>query len=202
MLTTLARDKTLFYSEISKQMNEKVQTVRHHARRLNLGKGGISRMGEWNNKHAQIRVQVMTYFLNHSAKDTWEKFKLTESEFKSLMTVSYTRTELKHLRKDKRRRDAWTTREYKFMIQHSGLMSRDWIAKKLKRGGTEAIRGKLEFLQISSRTLNGITISQFRQAFQKEPGFYLKTKAGPGKGKYSSVFYKIIPWVYLRAKLS
>lgn len=152
-------------------------------------------------KHKHIRKDVMTYFLNHTAEQTKDKFKLTQSEFKSVCTISYKIPELKHLRKDKRRHDAWSAKEFKFMLQHSGLMPRDWIAKKLKRGGHEAVRGKLELLNISSRTINGITISQFRVAFQKEPGFYLSTKAGPNGGITKSSHFKIIPWVYLNQEI-
>lgn len=152
-------------------------------------------------KHKHLRRSVMTYFLNHTAQETMKKFKLTESEFKSLCTVSYKMPELKHLRKCKKRRDAWSGREYQFMLQHSGLMPRDWIGKKLKRGSPVCIKEKLQQLNISSRTLNGITLSQYRSAFGKDPDFYIKTKAGPKGGISQSSHFKIIPWVYLQEEL-
>ncbi|MGZ3742727.1 MAG: hypothetical protein ACXVB1_00200 [Pseudobdellovibrionaceae bacterium] len=152
-------------------------------------------------KHAHIREDAMRYFLTHTAEETECKFKLTKSQFRSLMTVGYRIPEFKHLRKETRRHDAWNAYEIKFLLQHSGLRSREWIAKKLKRGGHLGIKDRLEMLGIASKSVNGLTLSQYREAFNKEPEFYLQTKAGPGRGKYSSTFYKIIPWVWLDQEL-
>lgn len=158
-------------------------------------------------KHAHIREKVLEYYLTHTAIDTQKKFKLTASEFKSCLTMAYKIESLKHLRKETRRHDAWSSKEYKFLLQNAGLRSREWIAVKLKRGGELCIKDRLEMLGISSKNLNGITISQFREAFGCDPGFYIQSKAGPKRVlksgfKNTPSYYKIIPWIYLEKEIS
>lgn len=152
-------------------------------------------------KHAHLRENVMRYYLTHTAEECQRKFKLTKSEFKSLCTVSYKIPELKHLRKETRRHDAWSAKEFRFLLQHSGLKPRDWIAKELNRGGHLGIKDRLERLGIASKSVNGLTLSQFREAFGTEPGFCLKTQAGPTRGVHGESYYKIIPWVWLDQEL-
>lgn len=151
-------------------------------------------------KHKHLRGPVMKYFVTHSAEETMKHFKLTRSEFKSILTIGYRLPEFAHLRKDTRIKREWKSKDYKFLLRHAGLMPRDWIASKLGRGGIMGIKDRLEKLGVSSRTLNGITLSQFREAFGKEPSFYLKTKAGPGRNE-TPTYFKIIPWVYLNKEL-
>lgn len=158
-------------------------------------------IGKWNSKHAHLREDLLRYYLTHSAEECQKRFKLTPSEFKSCLIYAYRIPEFKHLRKETRRHDAWTAYEFKFLLQHSGFRSREWIAKKLKRGGHLGIKDRLEMLGVASKSVNGLTLSKFREAFNKEPDFYLKTKAGPGRGKYSATYYKIIPWVWLDQEL-
>jgi hypothetical protein len=131
-----------------------------------------------------------------------EKFKLTKSELKSLQTVSYGDPLLSHLRKDTRNHAPWSTRELKFLLQHAGLKPREWIARKLKRGNAVCVKERLQTLGVSSRSLNGITLTQFISAFGRRPDFCLQTKAGPGPGRGGTpTYYKIIPWVYLEQEL-
>lgn len=119
------------------------------------------------------------------------------------MSISYRLPEFAHLRKDQRQHREWTTEEYIFLLRHAGLKPRDWIAKKLKRGGPIGIKERLQKIGVSSRTLNGLTVSQYRVAFGKEPSWYLETKAGPGNGSNVAMvgYYKIVPWVQLEKEL-
>lgn len=199
-LTQLANQEKFFFTEIAEKIGKSPAAVRWKAKQLGLASSKsylLDRMGKWNSKHSHLREPVMRYFMSHTAEETQKKFKLTQSEFKSITTVSYRDPKLKHLRKDKRNHNPWSAREFKFMLQHAGLKPRAWIAKRLKRGGPLGIKDRLETLGIASKSVNGITLSQFREAFGKEPGFYLETEAGPGRGKYSATYYKIIPWVWL-----
>lgn len=151
-------------------------------------------------KHSHLREPVMHYFVTHTWEQTRKQFKLTESELKSLFTVGYRDPKLKHLRKDTRRHDSWSVRELRFLLTHSGVMPREWIGRKLKRGTPVCIKEKLEQLGLSSRTVNGITLSQFIKAFGERPGFVLHTKAGPGRGG-TSTYFQIVPWVWLDCEL-
>lgn len=199
---SMALSGEILNKDIAAKFGRRPSAVSYCLRKLgvrNTAKDKV--MGKWNIKHAHLRESAMRYFVTHTAEETEKKFKLTHSEFKSLMTYGYRDKTLLHVRKDKRRHDSWTAYEFKFLLQHSGLMPREWIAKKLKRGGLEAIRGKLEQLSIASKSVNGLTLSQFREAFNKEPDFYLQTKAGPGQGKYNATYFKIIPWVWLDQEL-
>lgn len=162
-------------------------------------------VGKSNSKHSHLREKVMRYFLNHTKDETCKKFGLLDREIKSLFTIGYRLPEFKHLRKDKRNHKSWTVDEYKFLLQHCGLKSRDWIAKKLKRGGELGIKDRLDILNISSKSINGLTISQYRVLFGKNPEFYLQSSAGPHRKlksrKNSASYYKIIPWVYLNEQI-
>ena len=153
-------------------------------------------------KHKHLQKDVIKFFLSHTAKETQKRFNLTESEFKSCMTYAYKIKSLKSFRKDTRRRDAWSSKEYQFLLQNAGIQSRDWIAKKLKRGGRQGIKDRLESLGVSSKNLNGITASQFRQAFGCEPDFFIQTNAGPPNLKHSTGHFKLVPWVFLDMQLA
>lgn len=198
-LRRLAMEARFFFTEIAEKMGLKVQSVRWKAKQLGIPstqKTLKNRMGKWNAKHAHLREKLLTYYLNHSAEQCQKKFKLTPSEFKSCLTYGYRDPTLKHLRKETRRHDSWSTRELKFLLQHCGIMPRDWIGKKLKRGTPVCVKERMEKLGISSRTLNGITLSQFILAFGERPSFTLKTKAGPGRGG-TPTYFQIVPWVWL-----
>lgn len=147
-------------------------------------------------KHAHLREPVMRYFLKHTWEETQNRFNLSESELKSIFTVSYRDPKFKHLRKDSRRKDAWTSKEYLTLLRFSGLKQRTWIAKKLKRGGIHSIKDRLEKLGIASKNLQGITLSQYRSAFNCEPKRYFRTDAGPNR-RGMPTKYKIILWMDL-----
>lgn len=198
-LVRLAKEGRFFYTEIATKLGKTPQSVRWKAKQLDLPSTQRflkDRFGKWNSKHNHLREPVMRYFMTHTWDETLGKFKLTQSELKSLFTVGYRLPQLKHLRKETRRHDSWSTKELKFLITHAGIMPRDWIGKTLKRGTPVCVKERMQKLGISSRTINGITLSQFRSAFGKEPDFYIQTKAGPGRNGTPTCF-KIIPWVYL-----
>jgi hypothetical protein len=163
-----------------------------------------ARIGRWNVKYADIRKQVMTYFLTHTREETRKRFGLTQSELKSLFTVGYRMLQLKHLRKETRDHSPWTARQLQFLLQHAGLRPRKWILAQLGRGQNVCtIKERLQALGLASRTLQGLTLSQFREAFGRDPEFYLQTDAGPDGGLKSSLptRWKIIPWVWLDQEL-
>lgn len=158
--------------------------------------GGNPNYMKQKTKHKHLREPVMRYFLNHTWEETMKKFKLTHSELKSLFTVGYRDPDLNHLRKETRRHDAWSPKEYQFLIANSGIMPRDWIGKKLKRGTSICIKERLQKLGLSSKNLNGLTLTQFRSAFGCDPKRYVQTKAGPKTMLYATHF-KIITWTDL-----
>lgn len=154
-------------------------------------------------KHKHLRESVFKYFLNHTAKETMKKFKLNRSEFKSIFTVGYRDPKLKHLRKDKRNKDKWNSHHYKILLQNAGLKSRSEIAELIGKGNVNScIKERLQRLGLRSKNVNGVTLSQYRNAFKKEPDFYIQTKAGPGRGNNSSTHWKIIPWVILKKEIN
>lgn len=186
-------DAGLTNPQIAEIMDRPISAIQIKAQRKF---GGNPNYRALKSKHAHLREPVMTYFLDHTWEETRKKFKLTQSELKSLFTVGYRIPELAHLRKDTREKSAWTTKQLQFLLTHSGLQPRDWIGKKLKRGNHICMKEKLAQLGVSSKNLNGLTLSQFREAFGREPEFVLETKAGPGRGG-TPTYYKIIPWVVL-----
>lgn len=195
--------KNLFYTEIAKELGRDAVSVRHKAKSIGIQstqervKG---RFGKWNSKHSHLRKAVMTYFLNHTWGETREHFGLTQSELKSIFTVGYRLPQFKHLRKETRDHSPWTADQLKTLLRYSGLRPREFVAKKIGRGNAKScIKERLMKLGIASRNLQGLTLSQFRQLFGKDPRFYLQTDAGPNGGLKTSLptRWKIVPWVWL-----
>jgi len=200
--------KRLFATEIAKKLDIKPAAVRHQLKKMGMPARSRhqvrDRLGKWNSKHAHLREAVLIYFQTHSWEQTAKKFGLKPHELKSLFTVAYRMKDLAHIRKDKRNHSAWTTAQLKFLLQHAGLRPRKWIMEQLGRGKNVChIKERMQTLGVSSRTLQGITLSQFRQAFNQEPGFYLQTDAGPDGGPKGTLptRWKIIPWVWLDQEL-
>lgn len=178
--------------EIAKIMNKPRAGVQIKAHRI---WGGNSNYMKKITKHKHLREPAMRYFLNHTFEQTRKKFKLTESELKSLFTVGYRDEKLKHLRKETRRHDPWSAKEYQKLLCYAGIKPREWIGKKTKRGGVEAVRGRIEALGLSTKNTNGLTVSQFRTAFGREPFRFIKTDAGPNRGARNASHFKIITWM-------
>lgn len=152
-------------------------------------------------KHKHLRVRLLRYYKNHTAIECQKHFGLTQIEFKSCLTVAYKLKSAKHIRKETRDHSPWSADQLKFLLQHAGLRPRQWIVERVGRGKSiYIVKERLMALGLASRNLQGITLSQFRQAFGKDPDFFLQTDAGP-KG-LSGVWlkaphWKIVPWVWL-----
>ncbi len=199
LLRNFVSQKKYFYTEIAPKLGKSVQSVRRKARQLGLPSSQRyvkGRFGQWNSKHKHLRGPVMKYFLTHTMEETRKRFGLTESEVKSILTVGYRLKQFRHLRKDRREKRPFSLNEQLFLLRHAGLRPRTWIMKQMKRGHNVChVKERLQRMGLSSRTLQGLTLSQFRTAFGSEPAFYLQTDAGPD-GRW-----KIVPWVWLNEEI-
>lgn len=208
-LRSLASAGEYFYTEIARQMGKKEASVRWMAKKLGLRSSldmplVRARLGSWNKVHAHLQEPVLRYYFSHSAEETAKKFGLTKSEFKSCLTYAYKNKDIRHIRKDKRTHAPLTAKELKFLLQHSGLRPRAWVMRQMGRGTNVChIKERLQRLGVASRTLQGLTLSQYRQAFNGEPSFFLQTDAGPDGGLRSSLptRWKIVPWVWLNQEI-
>jgi len=150
-------------------------------------------------KHSHLRKAAMTYYLTHSFEETAKRFELSHSEFKSLLTGSYRDPALRHLRKDGRRRDAWSVDEILFLLRASGIQPRAWIAKKLGRGTLQSVKEQTERQRLPTRYVNGIPLRWTRELLgieDLEVGF--KVKAGP-TGRHHLIDCRpiLVPWIVL-----
>lgn len=205
-LQRLAMRGDLFYSEIAEKLGRSAASVRWKAKKLNLPSTRDSnarhRIGSWNAKHRHLREAVFEYFLTHTKEQTRKAFGLSDSEIKSLFTVGYRDPSLKHLRKETREHSPWSASQLTLLLRYSGFRPRKWIAEKIGRGNEKScIKERLNKLGIASRNLQGLTLSQFRQAFRKDPDFFIQTDAGPQGSFQRSTHWKIIPWVYLHQEI-
>lgn len=187
------KNPTWYFTDIAKELGIKPQNIRWNARKLGLKTNTIR--GSWNGKHKHLRKPVLEYFLNHSFKEVMEHFKLTKSELKSVFTAAYKNPEWAHIRKDTRRKDLWSLKEILFLLTYSGLQSRSWIAKKLKRGCSTNIKERLQKLGGSSKFRSGIPLT-WAQVFWPNAildPLCIQTKAGPN-GINCRTNFKIIVW--------
>lgn len=186
-----------FMNEIGEKIGKSPQAVRWGAHKLGVWSKPVGRQGEKNIKHKHIQYEVMKYFLTHSQKETEEHFKLTPSNFCSLFTNSYKNPKFKHLRKDKRNHSSWSDQDWIFMVRYSGVMPREWIARKLKRGNTyNSVKDALAKFRGFGKYMNGAPARWFDGILDKSiiDELSIKTKAGP----FSSLGdfrYCLIPWV-------
>lgn len=189
-------------AQIAKDLKLKPASVRWKAHKLGLKIPRHIPAYHWNSKHKHLRKKVMEYFLNHTLEETMERFGLTNSEIKSLFTAAYKDPDLKHLRKDRRRKDGWKHKETLFLLRNCGIQSRGWIGKNLKRGGmnhentNHAIKDRLALMNIGSRYVNGAPLSWMPYLFPGAKFKYIKTKAGPSS-QSTDCCLRIIPWVTL-----
>ena len=179
------------YPEISKATGIPVNNIR-----ASMQKRGFKNQNYQKtiNKHSHLREKAMTFFLTNTFEETRKKFKLTQSEMKSLFTLAYRMDELKHLRKDTRRRDKWSPEEIRTMLMWSGILPRKEIALMINRGNERVIKEKLSLLGISSRNVNGMNICQFRKTFGNVPVRLVRTRAGP----LSNFHFSIILWIDIK----
>lgn len=196
-LTRLATNSDKFLSEIAEILGKKPQAVRYRARTLGLKASSASRrrIGQWNTKHAHLREKCLRYFLTHTFEETREHFGLTDSEMKSLFTVAYRDPRLAHLRKDTRRKDEWTHEETLFLIRHAGIRERNWIGKRLNRGGQRNIKERMQKWNAATKYLNGMPKAWASELWGPGVGAnrFIQTKAGPTANS-GSFRFRIIPW--------
>lgn len=194
-LQELVQSGNYTYPEIAEKMGRSRSECQQRAEYMGLKNPTYIKR---RSKHKHLRKSVLKYYMNHSAKEVQEKFKLTPSEFKSCLTVAYKNPEWAHLRKDQRRKDLWSVQEIKTLLQYSGLKPRNWIGRKLKRGGVHSVKESLSRLKIKSKHLNGMPVGWVETLVGKDLEGFLKTKAGPNGGDGKDLFcFKIIPWVKL-----
>ena len=143
-------------------------------------------------KYKHLYEPVMKYFINHTWDETKKHFSLNDRNLKSIFSYAYKSKSLKKYRKDSRRKDAWTIDELKALVKTCGLIERKDIARILKRGNGQGVKDKINQLGLKSRNVNGLTLSQYRELFGKEPKNLIKTNAGSGLMRI-----KLVPWVML-----
>lgn len=199
-LKRLHHEGKYFFTEIAQMIGKKPANVNHQARRLGLKQSAyvISRKGQWNSQHKHLREPVMKYFVTHTWDETRERFGLSDKQLKSIFTVGYRDPKFKRFRKDKRRHDAWTKSELLFLVKHSGIKPREWIARRLKRGTMQSTKECLFRLKISSRYINGLPE---RLANLIIPIGGIKTQAG-APGVSGECHIRIVPWVALEDAIS
>ena len=143
-------------------------------------------------KYKHLYEPVMKYFVKHTWDETKKHFTLSDRNLKSIMSYGYKIKSLKKFRKDSRRKDAWTINELKTLVKTCGLIERKDIARILKRGNGQGIKDKINQIGLKSRNVNGLTLTQYRELFGKEPNKLIKTNAGSGLMRI-----KLVPWVML-----
>lgn len=188
-----------FMNEIGERIGKNPQSVRWVAHKLGVWSKPEGRQGEKNIKHKHLQEEVMKYFLTHTLKETEDHFNLTPSNLSSLFTNAYKDSKFKHLRKDRRNHTPWSDRDWIFMVRHSGIMPREWIAKKLKRGETyNSVEDALAKFKGLGKYMNGMPVRWAANIFAAEElAHAIKTRAGPtGCSERGSDFrYLLIPWV-------
>jgi hypothetical protein len=151
-------------------------------------------------KHSHLHEEVLKLRLRHDDEFIMDKLNLTSRELKSCLTAAYKKPSLAHLRKDKRKRDPWSNYELKYLLKNAGLISRKKINDHLKRGKSDrVIKEKLNSLGISSKNLNGLTLTQFKNLFKKDPDNFIQTSAGPPnafqRAGENGGRFKIVTWI-------
>lgn len=193
-LINLVESKQLNNMEISKILNLTRSQVQSKLQYL-----GILNPVFHAGKHKHIRKQVMEFFQTHSAEETQERFNITSSEFKSILTVAYKMPEFNHLRKDNRRKDKWTISELKFLLKRAGVIGRKKIASELRRGGMHSIKDRINTINLNNtRYVNGLPERICNIIIPGIKG--IKTKAG-APGPNGNCHIKIVPWVTLEKEV-
>jgi len=177
------------------QVTTKVARLRRHGAKLTFFDSKIK-------YPIELKEQVLKYYQTHSFAETARQFSLKPNELKSLLTRAYGKKELKLYRKDNRCKRKWDTQDLVVMLKLGGLKRRDAIAKQLGRSKSRhhSVKDRLRELNISSRQINGLTLSQFHAVFGAKPKHFITTKAGPpGRPSVSCKSgccrWKIIPYV-------
>jgi len=178
------------YPEISKMLKLSIESIRNKGQHLGL-KNTVYSKNKTVTKH--LRKPVMKYFLNHTWDQTKNHFNLRDSQLKTIFTIGYRDPKLKHLRKDKRRKDPWSKEELLLFLKYSGLLPRTEIAKKLNRGTKESIKEMLAKNRLHSKNINGLPE---RLANVIMPIGGIKTFAG-AQGKSGKCCIRLVLWTVL-----
>jgi len=182
------------YDTIAAAIGRTAVAVQVRAIRLRL----TPPVGTSNAKHKHLRESAMAYYLTHSFGETAERFGLTLSELKSLMTSGYRDPTLRHLRKETRRHDAWSFDETMLLLRAAGVQPRTWIARRLDRGTKEAVKEQMARLGVRTRYVNGIPLTWLRELVgcSVEAGFKVKAGSGGG-GRHGrgATHTHLVPWV-------
>jgi DNA-binding MarR family transcriptional regulator len=195
-LVRLAKSGEVLNKDIAARFGVKPAAVSYKLKRLGIKNTAIQKIyGKWNAKHAHLREKVMTYFLTHTWDETAKKFGLTKSELKSLFTVAYRDPKLARLRKDTRNHAEWTTDDYLFAVRRSGVLPREYIGRKLGRGGARVIKERFKKFNSATKYMNGMPLTWATELWGAGAvhGLDLKTLAGPYSSK-SDFRFRIIPW--------
>lgn len=154
-------------------------------------------------KHSHLHETILKMRLSLSNEKIREKLNLTSTEMKSCLALAYRKNEFCHIRKDKRRRDSWSTKELKYLLKWSGIKSRKEINEHLKRGKNErVVKEKLQLLGLCSKNVNGLTLSQFVALFGKKPKTFIQTSAGSPASKFALYAnWKIVTWIEIQKML-
>ena len=195
------RNLGLSNPEIAKKLNVSKARI---ACILQKHYGGNSNYRKRITKHRHLHKEALIAYQNNNFNEAAKELNLTLSEMKSCLSLAYKDPKLKHIRKDSRRKDKWTSEQLIKMLQMIGLRPRNAIAKKIKRDNERVVKEKLQHLGLKyPKYLNGLTLSRYREIFGVEPQFYIQTDAGPGNGPgdHIATFFKIVPWVYIQDQI-
>jgi hypothetical protein len=191
-LTRLVKSRKFDYHEIGRIMGLNRNQVVTKSQALGL-KNPVYLLRK--TKHKHLHGPLLRYYLNHSAEQCQDRFGFTPSEFKSCLTYAYKDPNLRRVRKETRRHDAWSLKEKLFLIQHAGIQPRAWIARKLRRGGVHSVKEELERLQMNSKFVNGMPRKYLLEILgPRDCPEGIKTKAGPPGGGRGDFRFIIIPW--------
>lgn len=166
------------YIQIGKRLNRSKNSIISYAKRRGL---------KCKPKYENIIKDVMVYFLTHTFEETIQKFNLTRSELKSLMTNGYRKEQYKHLRKDTRRKDAWSVKELCYMLRNLGIIERKEIGKRLNRGSWCVVKERMKTLGFANtKYVNGLPYSYAYELYNKRDFKYIK-----------GCKFNLVPWCEL-----
>ncbi len=203
-LTRLAKSGKVNYVEIAQLLKRKQGAVRWRARKRGLPNHPKTIKHEHPNTKYDLKLKfrVFKYYMRHTHRECAKKFNLDEREIKSLLTNGYKDERFDKFRKDTRTHEALSANELQTLLTHSGLVPQKELMRKLGRGKNFChIKERLHRLGLASRNLQGLTLSQYKEAFGKRPDFFIQTRAGPRRKSASFTLWKIVPWVYLNEEV-
>jgi hypothetical protein len=140
--------------------------------------------------------EFMRYYADHSYSECAKKYKVPIVRIKTYTYLARKRG-LEFKRKDFRRKDAWALKETLFLIRNAGIVPREYIAKRLKRGSYHSVKEALARLKCSSVYINGIPASWFHIEKIKKRAIETRARSGGNKKNKTGFHPKIVLWVDL-----